>query len=94
MCWATAGMMAWLLAASVAGAEEPRTPETRTLTAQEASQAMERDWLFQAMGEPLEQRAIKEIDWAWELAERLARHTKAPDLSSGRDRCRRRSRTG
>ena len=32
---------------------EARTPETRTLTAEEAARALERDWLFQAMGEPL-----------------------------------------
>jgi hypothetical protein len=32
---------------------EARTPETRTLTAQEATQTLENDWLFQAMGEPL-----------------------------------------
>ena len=32
---------------------EARTPETRTLTADEANQVLQRDWLFQAMGEPL-----------------------------------------
>ena len=75
---ATLGMMAWLLAAGVAGAEGPRTPETRTLTAEEASQAMEQDWLFQAMGEPLAERAAKEIDWARQLAERLSRGHAGP----------------
>lgn len=30
---------------------EARTPETRTLTAQEAAQALENDWMFPIMGE-------------------------------------------
>jgi hypothetical protein len=66
--------------AALASAEE--TPETRTLTAEEAARALERDWLFQAMGEPLLKRAAQEIIWARELAERLARHRGAPDLSA------------
>jgi hypothetical protein len=74
------------LARSVPGAEPapdgPRTPETKTLTAQEARQSLERDWLFQAMGEPLPARAAKEIGWARELAGRLARMRPAPDLSA------------
>ena len=61
---------------------EARTPETRTLTAQEAAQALENDWLFQAMGEPLLDRSAKEIGWARQLAERLARHAQALDLSA------------
>jgi len=61
---------------------EARTPETRTLTAEEAAEALERDWLFQAMGEPLLDRAEKEIAWARELAERLARGPRALDLSA------------
>ena len=61
---------------------EARTPETRTLTAAEAQGAMERDWLFQAMGEPLAERAAKEIEWARQLAERLAHQRPAPDLSA------------
>ncbi len=52
---------------------EARTPDTRSLTAQEAARALERDWLFQAMGESLLDRATKEIAWARDLAERLAR---------------------
>jgi hypothetical protein len=58
------------------------TPQTRTLTVSEAARVLEQDWLFQAMGEPLLQRAAKEIGWARELAERLARNRKAPDLSA------------
>jgi hypothetical protein len=61
---------------------EARTPETRTLTAQEAAQALENDWLFQAMGEPLLDRAAKEVGWARQLAERLSRQAQAPDLSA------------
>ena len=61
---------------------EARTPETRTLTAEEAARALERDWLFQAMGEPLLARAAQEIGWARELAERLGRQPPAPDLSA------------
>ena len=42
----------------------PKTPETRALTAGEADAAMQRDWLFQAMGRPLAKRAAGEIAWA------------------------------
>ena len=81
---AVAWIVAWCLAAGAQAADAPRTPETRTLPAVEASQVLQRDWLFQAMGEPLLERAAKEIDWAGQLAERLARHPKTPDLSAER----------
>ena len=58
------------------------TPETRTLTAAEAAVVLERDWLFQAMGEPLSARAAKEVIWARELADRLSRCRPAPDLTA------------
>lgn len=61
---------------------DARTPETRTLTAEEDAQAMARDWLFQAMGEPLMQRATKEIAWTRELAARLGKMSPAPELSA------------
>ena len=61
---------------------EARTPETRALTAQEAARTLERDWLFQAMDEPLLQRATKEIGWARELAQRLAHQRKTPSLAN------------
>lgn len=61
---------------------EARTPETRTLSAEEEAQALERDWYFQAMGEPLLQRGGKEIAWARELAARLARKSPAPDTTA------------
>jgi hydrazine synthase alpha subunit-like protein len=62
--------------------DEVRTPETRTLTAEEATRVLQRDWLFQAMGEPLLKRAAKEIDWARQLAARLTRKQPDLDLSS------------
>jgi len=61
---------------------EARTPETRTLTEEEATRVLERDWLFQAMGEPLLDRAAKEIGWARELVARLSRCQRAPDVSA------------
>ncbi len=59
-----------------------QTPETRTLSAEEAARVAQRDWLFQAGGEPLLARAAQEIGWARDLAERLAHGRHAPDLSS------------
>ena len=85
-------VLGWVVAAAIvlgaaprAPGEEPapggpQTPETRTLSAEEAGQALERDWLFQAMGEPLLPRAAKEIGWARDLAARLARQRPEPDL--------------
>ena len=63
---------------------EARTPDTRSLTPAEANEALRHDWLFQAMGEPLAQRAAKEIAWTRELADRLARKGRPPDLSAER----------
>lgn len=56
------------------------TPETRTLTPEEAVSVLERDWLFQAGGRPLGERAIEEIGWARKLAVRLAKSPKTADL--------------
>jgi hypothetical protein len=67
-----------------ARASEASTPETRTLTAEEAAEALERDWLFQAMGEPLLTRASQEIGWTRELIQRVGRQPTAPDLSAER----------
>ncbi len=58
----------------------PETPPTRTLSPEESQAAIERDWLFQAMGAPRRARAAQEIGWARELAERLAQGSPAPDL--------------
>ena len=60
----------------------PVLPETRTLTADEATTILERDWILQAEGQPLAARALQEIGWARELAARLAKHPRAPDLSA------------
>ena len=60
----------------------PTLPETRTLTPAEAKTILERDWILQAEGKPLDARALQEITWARELAARLAKHTTAPDLSA------------
>ncbi len=46
-------------------------PETRSLSAGEARPALAKDWLFQAEGEPLRERAGKEIGWARALAARF-----------------------
>ncbi|MBE7499393.1 MAG: hypothetical protein HS113_03600 [Verrucomicrobiales bacterium] len=64
----------------------PRAPETTRLTTEQASDALERDWLFQAMGEPLLARTAKEIGWAQELAARLrARHPALALDAEGRE---------
>ena len=60
---------------------DPETPETRTLTEIEATEILEKDWLFQADGELLNGRALKEIDWARALAERLRKDPRTPDLA-------------
>ena len=62
--------------------QEAKTPQTRTLTAGEAALVLERDWLFQAMGEPLLDRAAKEIVWARDLTARLSRGRHAPELTA------------
>lgn len=56
---------------AVAPYASPKTPETRNLTAAEARQALERDWLFQADGKPTAERIRSEIQWTRELAARL-----------------------
>jgi hypothetical protein len=61
---------------------EAKTPVTRTVAPQEADQILERDWLFQAMGEPLLERAAKEIGWTRELAARLEHARPAVDCSA------------
>lgn len=63
---------------------DPQTPPTRTLTEAEAKAVLQRDWLFQAMDEPLLQRARQEIGWARELAERLADDPATGDLTAER----------
>jgi len=60
--------------------ENPFTPPTRTLSPGEAAAALERDWLFQAMGKPPGERAMEEIGWARALVARLAADPRTADL--------------
>jgi len=57
---------------AVAPYVRPETPETRSLSGEEARVALERDWLHQAGGRPTLERVRQEIGWARELAARLA----------------------
>jgi len=43
---------------------------------------LEADWLFQADGKPLPERAMNEIGWARALADRLAKNPKTPKLDN------------
>jgi len=61
--------------------ENPITPETQDLTVAEANTALQRDWLFQAMEQPLADRTRAEIGWARALAERLAPDPKESELT-------------
>jgi hypothetical protein len=76
--WAMLSHFALASDAAPVGATSDRNPragEATKLTAEQASDALERDWLFQALGEPLRARTAKDIAWARELAARLrARH--------------------
>lgn len=76
------GMLTACARPSAAADGAPQTPPTRTLTTAEAEQALQRDWLFQAMGEPLLPRAVQELGWARDLAARLRRHWPALDLAA------------
>ena len=49
----------------------PETPLTRDLTADEARETLQRDWLFQADGRPTGERIVREIGWTRQLAARL-----------------------
>ncbi|MHC4755041.1 MAG: TolB family protein, partial [Planctomycetota bacterium] len=59
---------------------EPNEPPTYTLTKSQADETLQRDWLFQAEEEPLHIRAVKEIKWARQLADRLQKLAYSPDL--------------
>lgn len=60
------------------GLEEP---ETRTLTAVEADERLEDEWIYQTEGKPFDQRAKDEIGWAREMAARRQALGSPPDLS-------------
>ena len=51
----------------------PETPITRNLTANEAQEALHRDWLHQADQNPSRERILSEIDWTRRLADRIAK---------------------
>lgn len=51
--------------------DDPKTPETVTLSHEKARRLQENDWLFQAMEEPLLARTQKEIEWTRTLMARL-----------------------
>jgi hypothetical protein len=55
----------------VAPYRRPETPETRDLTADEAREALHRDWLYQVGGHPSRERILDEVRWTRELAARL-----------------------
>ncbi|HUS90421.1 MAG TPA: LamG-like jellyroll fold domain-containing protein [Phycisphaerae bacterium] len=57
---------------AVAPYVRPSTPPARDLSADEARAALERDWLHQADGRPTPERIAGEIQWARELAARIA----------------------
>lgn len=59
----------------------PFEPPTQSLTVAQAEDVLWADWVFQAEGQPLDQRAARELRWARQLAARLARQNPAPDLS-------------
>lgn len=44
--------------------------------------ALQRDWLFQAMPEPLLTRAVQEVAWTRELIDRILQKPNAPDLTT------------
>ncbi len=50
---------------------KPATPETRSLSAIEARQMLERDWLHQAGSKPTPELIQQEIRWTRELVERI-----------------------
>ncbi len=60
------------------GLEEP---ETRTLTAVEADERLEDEWIYQAEGKPFDQRAKDEIGWAREMAARWQALGSPPELA-------------
>lgn len=50
---------------------KPETPQTRDLSAEEARQALESDWLHQAGGRATPQRITSEIEWTRQLVGRI-----------------------
>ena len=50
---------------------KPETPVTKDLSPDEARETTERDWLFQADGNPTGERILQEIAWTRQLAARI-----------------------
>jgi hypothetical protein len=80
------GIIPFMLVALAAGtthaAEPPKSQAPVGLDKAEGDGVLVDDWLFQAEGKPLGQRAIQEIGWAREMAERIKMLPGAPDLSA------------
>ena len=87
------GCMPWKAFAGGGSSVSPRSgsrpvpslyeePETRTLSSEEGEQLLKTEWIFQAEGKPLDERALQEISWAREMAARLKKPSTPPDLSA------------
>lgn len=60
----------------------PQTPPIRNLSADEARQRLEHDWLHQCGGQPTPERIRQEIQWARQLAARIRAEHPAVDLAA------------
>ncbi len=69
-------------ALAAARSAPPAEPPTRTLGAEEAEALLEAEWLYQAAGAPIHERALQEIAWAREVVGRLANARPAPELAT------------
>lgn len=67
---------------AVAPYVRPHTPPVRNLSAEEARQQLEHDWLHQCDGQPTPDRIRKEIQWARQLAARIRADHPAVDLAA------------
>jgi hypothetical protein len=61
-----------VVAEAVAPYRTPQTPEIRNLTPEEAREVLQQDWLHQADQKPTAERIQREVQWACELAARIA----------------------
>ncbi len=66
---------------AVAPFVRPHTPPVRNLSAREARQRLEHDWLHQCGGQPTPDRIRQEIQWARQLAARIRAEHPAVDLA-------------
>ncbi len=55
--------------------DDPQTPPTRDFTKVEAEQILRNDWDRQAQGEPWAARAVREIAWTRDLAQRILKES-------------------